>query len=178
MMSDDSLATRAVHDPAAFTELYQRHVQRVYAYHLARTGGVPEAQDLTSQTFMAALEAIGRYRGSGAFAAWLFGIARNKLADYYRSRKPALPLDEVIELPNPQPSLEESTNHRLQLSQIANALHTLTPDRAEALTLRIFGGLSAAETARLMGKTEPAVKMLVHRALQDLKAILMTEDFR
>jgi RNA polymerase sigma-70 factor, ECF subfamily len=177
-MSDDSLAARAAHDPAAFTALYQQQVQRVYAYHLARTGNAHDAQDLTSQTFMAALEAIGRYNGSGAFAAWLLAIARHKLVDYYRSRKPAASLDEVLELPHPDPSLEDSTNHRLQLSQIASALQALTPDRAEALTLRIFGGLSAAETAQAMGKTEPAVRMLVHRAMQDLKAILLTEDSR
>jgi RNA polymerase sigma-70 factor (ECF subfamily) len=168
-MNDDTLARRA----AAFTELYRRHLQRVYAYHYARTGNQADAQDLTSQTFMAALENIARYRGPNTFAAWLLTIARNKLTDHYRTHRPTADLDD--EHPDTH-SLEDSTISRLQLSQIANALSTLTPDRAEALTLRIFANLSAAEAARVMGKTEAAVKMLVHRALQDLKAILVKEE--
>lgn len=176
MMTDESLAVRAPTEPAAFTELYRRHLQRVYAYHFARTGNVHDAQDLTSQTFMAALENIERYRGSGAFAAWLLGIARNKVVDYYRSRRPLTPLEEVLEIPHPDPPIEEATNHRLQLSEIAQALQQLSPDRAEAITLRIFGGLSCAEAGRVMSRSEAAVKMLVHRALQDLKAILISEE--
>lgn len=172
-MTDDALAKKAERDPAAFTELYRRHLQRVYAYHSARTGNQADAQDLTSQTFMAALENIARYRGPNTFAAWLLTIARHKLADHYRSQRPTDALDD--DHPDPR-SFEDSTVTRLQLSQIADALHTLTPDRAEALTLRIFANLSAAEVANAMGKTEAAVKMLVHRALQDLKAILIKEE--
>jgi RNA polymerase sigma-70 factor, ECF subfamily len=176
MTPDDSLAQQAAHDPAAFTELYRRHLRRVYAYHLARTGDAHDAQDLTSKTFIAALENIERYRGSGPFAAWLLAIARNKVADHYRARRPSTPLDAISAIPHPDSSLEDSADLRLQLSEIAAALSALTPERAEALSLRIFGRLTAAEAAQVMGKTEAAVKMLVHRAMQDLKTILIQED--
>lgn len=173
-MSDAQLAQQARTDPEAFSELYRRHLQRVYAYHYARTGNQADAQDLTSQTFMAALEGLPRYRAEGSFAAWLLTIAHNKLVDHYRQRKPVDALDDAH--PAGEPPLEELTFNRLQLDQIAQALKTIRAERAEALSLRIFASLSVAETARVMGKTESAVKMLVHRALHDLKASLVLEE--
>jgi RNA polymerase sigma-70 factor, ECF subfamily len=173
-MTDDALARRAVKDSTAFTELYRRHLQRVYAYHYARTGNQADAQDLTSQTFVAALESLAHYRGDGSFAGWLLTIARNKLADHYRLSKPVDELDDAH--PASELPIEEIAFNRLQLDQIAQALKNISAERAEALSLRIFASLSTAETARVMGKTEAAVKMLVHRALSDLKTILVSEE--
>jgi RNA polymerase sigma-70 factor (ECF subfamily) len=173
-MSDSLLAQRARTDPEAFSELYRRHLQRVYAYHYARTGNQADAQDLTSQTFVAALEGLAHYRGEGSFAAWLLSIARNKLADHYRLSRPVDELDDAH--PAGEPPLEELAFDRLQLDQIAQALKKISAERAEALSLRIFASLSVAETARVMGKSEAAVKMLVHRALLDLKTSLVLEE--
>lgn len=166
---DDVLARAARHDSAAFAELYHRHVSRVYRYVLARLGDVHGAQDVTAQTFLAALEGIGRYRGHGPFAAWLLTIARHKTIDLLRHRCPTLPLEAAADLAQPGPPLDQEVATRLHLEQVTMALPTLTPDRAEALALRLFGGLSVAETARVMGKSETAVKMLMHRAVHDLQ---------
>jgi RNA polymerase sigma-70 factor (ECF subfamily) len=168
-IDDDALARAAPADPAAFAELYGRHLGRVYRYALARLGDVAGAQDVTAQTFLAALEGIAGYRGRGQFAAWLLTIARHKSTDHLRRRGATLPLESAAELAHPGPPLDEIVSSRLRLQQVLAALPTLTPDRAEALTLRIFGGLSVAEAARVMGKSETAVKMLVHRALGDLQ---------
>lgn len=173
-MSDILLARRARTDREAFSELYRRHLQRVYAYHYAHTGNQADAQDLTSLTFMAALEGLARYRGDGSFAAWLLSIARNKLADHYRLSKPVDELDDAH--PAHEAPTEEMAFNRLQLDQIAQALKKISAERAEALSLRIFASLSVAETARVMGKSEAAVKMLVHRALLDLKTSLVLEE--
>lgn len=75
---DVELARRAAADPEAFTELYHRHLPGIYRYHLARTGHVQEAEDLTAQTFLTGLESISSFRGQGRFASWLFGIARHR----------------------------------------------------------------------------------------------------
>ena len=72
------LARQASRDVEAFAELYRRHLTRVYRYHLAHVGNVKDAEDLTSQTFMAALEGIRSFRGTGSFAAWIMGIASRK----------------------------------------------------------------------------------------------------
>lgn len=174
---DESLARKARGDTDAFAQLYRRHVDRVYRYLLVRLGDQHLAQDATAQTFLAALEGIRAYRGDGAFVAWLLGIARNKAADILR-QQPTLPLEAATELASPQPSPERVAVARADLEQVTRALRAIAPDRAEALSLRIFGGLSVAETGAMLGKSEAAVKMLVLRAVQDLRERLafMMED--
>ena len=75
-LDDATLAQHARTDPQAFAELYHRHVRSIYRYHLAHTGNVRDAEDLTSQTFMAALEGIRSFRGTGPYITWLIGISR------------------------------------------------------------------------------------------------------
>lgn len=167
---DNILAMDAKHNPSAFAELYRRHLKNVYSYFFMRVGDVHHAQDLTTQTFLAAKESIASYQGRGSFAAWLMGIARRKAADHFRHNRETLPLTVVDQLSSPSPPIEEEIDRQLQLEQIAQCVKTiLTPDRAEAVALRIFGGLSTAEVAQVMGKSEAAVKMLIHRAIADLQ---------
>ncbi len=81
---DGSLAKAARTDRDAFDVLYRRYVDRVYRYCYVHAGNRPDAEDLAAQTFVAVLESLPRYGGRGPFAAWLFGIARRKCADYHR----------------------------------------------------------------------------------------------
>jgi RNA polymerase sigma-70 factor (ECF subfamily) len=157
----------------AFAELYLRHVASVYRYHIVHTGNVKDAEDLTSQTFMAALDGIGRYRREGSFAAWLLGIARRQNALFFRRRKPEISLEQVPDLPAPLPSLDSQVARRITLQQAREALGRISPERGEAITLCIFAGLSAADAARALGKTEAAVRMLLSRGLQDLRTRTM-----
>jgi RNA polymerase sigma-70 factor (ECF subfamily) len=169
---DETLAARGVGDPAAFAELYQRHFQRVYRYHMTRLGSDAEAQDLTSQTFLAALEGLASYRGTGSFGAWLFGIARNKIAQYFRLQRFETPLEAAEVVPDPTPSIEAITGQRLQFASLSRTLRNLTVERAEAIELCIFADLTAREAGLVMGKSEAAVKMLLMRGLNDLKGRL------
>jgi RNA polymerase sigma-70 factor (ECF subfamily) len=166
---DFTLARQARTDAEAFAELYRRHVTRVYRYHIAHTGNVKDAEDLTSQTFMAALEGIRSFRGSGSFAAWIMGIASRKRASFFRGHKPEVPLDDALHIPTPGLPTDKAAAQRLRLDHIRNALKKITPERAEALILCYFGGLNAAEAGRVLGKTESAVKMLLSRGLHDLR---------
>lgn len=166
---DIELARRAAHDPDAFTELYHRYLPGIYRYHLARTGHVQEAEDLTAQTFLKAFESISSFRGQGRFASWLFGIASHKLADHYRRSRIELPLEDAEHLHSPVPLPEEAALQHLELARVARVLRLISPERAEALVLCLFGGLSLAEAAQSVGKSEAAVKMLIHRGLCDLQ---------
>jgi len=166
---DIELARRAAGDPDAFTDLYRRYLPGIYRYHLARTGHVQEAEDLTAQTFLTALESIRSFRGQGSFSSWLFGIASHKLADHYRRSRIELPLEEAEHLHSPVPLPEEAALQHLELARVARVLRLISPERAEALVLCLFGGLSLAEAARVVGKSEAAVKMLVHRGVCDLQ---------
>jgi len=82
----------------AFAELYRRYVNNVYRYHMAHTGNVKDAEDLTSKTFMVALKEIHTYRGSGSFVAWLMGIASKKRAFFFRCLWPEVPLDATLHI--------------------------------------------------------------------------------
>ena len=175
---DLELARRAAGDlgkrseassPDAFTELYHRYLPGIYRYHLARTGHVQEAEDLTAQTFLTAFESIASFRGQGSFSSWLFGIASHKLADHYRRSRIELPLEEAEHLHSPVPMPEEAAQQRLDLARVAQVLRLISPERAEAVVLCLFGGLSLSEAAQSVGKSEAAVKMLVHRGLCDLQ---------
>ncbi|HEY3473436.1 MAG TPA: RNA polymerase sigma factor [Anaerolineales bacterium] len=167
--ADVELARQAVTDIEAFAELYRRHLTRVYRYHAAHVGSVKDAEDLTSQTFIAALEGIHSFRGTGSFAAWILGIASKKRLMFFRSGRPEVPLDEALQYPSPGLPTDKAAAHRLQLQSISRALKQISPDRAEALVLTYFGGLSQAEAGRLLNKSEAAVKMLISRGLQDLR---------
>ncbi|MBK9926653.1 MAG: RNA polymerase sigma factor [Anaerolineales bacterium] len=164
-----NLARLAVTDTNAFAELYRRNVTRVYRYHVAHTGNVKDAEDLTSQTFMAAMEGIRSYRGTGSFAAWIMGIASKRRLMYFRGRRPEVQLDAALHVPSPGLATDKAAFQRLKLESIASALKKIPSERAEAIILSYFGGLSNIETSRVLNKSEAAVKMLISRGLQDLR---------
>ena len=169
---DRALVQAARTDLRAFNGLYERHVTRVYRYLLVRVGNVADAEDLTSQTFLVAMENLDKYRGERPFLAWLFGIARHKVADKYRRQKPEVMLETAGDLVDTQEAPDTLVSQKLQIEAVAQKLQTLSPDRAEAISLRLFRGLDIPEIARLMRRQEPAVRMLLHRGLQDLQTRL------
>ena len=168
-MDDAHLAQQARTEPEAFAELYHRHLTSVFRYHLAHTGNTKDAEDLTSQTFMAALEGIDSYRGTGPYIAWLMGIASRKRLRYFRGNRLEVPLDAALQIPTPSLPTDKAAFQRLQLDQILGALKHLSQDRAEALILCFFSELSFTEAGLVLGKSEAAVKMLISRGLQVLR---------
>jgi RNA polymerase sigma-70 factor (ECF subfamily) len=168
-MDEIQLARDAVSNSEAFAELYRLHVTRVYRYHIAHTGNSKDAEDLTSQTFMAAMEGIKSFRGSGSFAAWIMGIASKKRLMHFRGSRLEVPLDAALHYPSPSLPTDKAATQRLELESLTHALKQISPDRAEAIILSYFGGLSNLETSRVLNKSEAAVKMLISRGLQDLR---------
>ena len=166
---DPILAVKAKKDPCVFVTLYQRHLKRVYVYHLARTGNEQDAQDLTSETFLAAMDGIASYRPEHSFAAWLFGIAHHKLADFYNNKGSESSLEEVDDPPSSGPPPEQLVERRGDLTRLCQVLELLPEERVDALSLRFFSDLSMGEIALVMGKSEAAVKMLIYRGLQELR---------
>lgn len=166
---DVHLARQAITDVNAFAELYRRNVTHVYRYHIAHVGNAKDAEDLTSQTFMAALEGIRSFRGTGSFAAWIMGIASRKRLMFFRGSQPEVPLDAALHYPSPILPTDKAAHQRLQLESVSRALRQISAERAEALILTYFGGLSHVEAGRVLNKSEAAVKMLISRGLQDLR---------
>ncbi len=171
-----ALVQRAMSDPQAFAALYESHFERVHRYHLARSGSAAEAQDLTTLTFVAALENLEHFRGTGSFGAWLFGIARRQAAMYFRSRKREVELDAALALADTAPLPEILAGQRLEISQVTAALEIINPDRREAILLCLFSQLSAEEAGLVMGKSPKAVKMLLWRGIHDLRELFASSQ--
>ena len=168
-IDDLRLAHDAITNTDAFAELYRRNVTRVYRYHMAHTGNIKDAEDLTSQTFISVMEGLKSFRGSGSLAAWILGIASKKRLMFFRGRRFEVPLEAALHIPSPGLPTDKEAYQRLRLESISRALKQITTDRAEAIILFYFGGLSNREIAELLNKTEASIKMLVSRGLQDLR---------
>lgn len=162
-----TLVRAAQTDSQAFGALYDRYVQRVYRYCYYRTNNAPDAQDLTAQIFLAALESLPRYRQEGHFAAWLFSIARRKVTDYYR-RVPAVPLDEAV-LPPIQSDLAVDAETSQRRERLLGLVRSLGEDEKELIHLRYVAELSFAEIALSLRKNEEAVKKTLYRLIARLK---------
>ena len=178
VQDEESLVRRAQeHDTEAFAELYEKHFAEVYRYVALRIGIRMEAEDVTQQVFVNAFQAISSYKWRGLpFAAWLFRIARNLIIDRSRklAREPVLPLDEVRAQSSDDPVL--SVEQKLSIEQLNVATKRLTTAQREVIALRFAGGLSTAEVAKAMGRSEGAVKALQHSALVALRKILLPEQ--
>jgi RNA polymerase sigma-70 factor, ECF subfamily len=173
---DAQLVRAARRDLAAFEVLYRRYVTSIYRYLYSRVGNAADAQDLTAQVFIEALQGLDGYRERGNFAAWLFTIARHEAADHHRRKHPHLPLDEARDAPGGVGSLTQSENplgclvRKEALQRLAALVRQLDDDKQELLRLRFAGGLTYREIGRVVGRSEAAVKMAVHRLLRRLEA--------
>jgi len=156
----------------AFSMLYERYLGRVYAYLRARTTTDEDAADLTQQVFLQVWSALPRYReGKTPFAAWLFRIARNAAVDGRRRVRPSVALDTLplALLASGDLSTEAHVLHRERLERLHTLLGDLDRDKRELLALRFAAGLTIAETASVVGKSEAAVKKSLFRLLHALK---------
>lgn len=169
METQDERSAKFVYSPAAFGELYRAYLDPVYRYLLARVGNPAEAEDLTSQVFLAALEGLSRYKHQGHFTAWLFSIARRKAADHYRREKPETVLDLENSPPSPEMDSLSKIIHQEDLQNLVVLVSTLTEDERELLRLRFAGRLNFEEIATLLNRKTSAVKMSFYRLLERLE---------
>jgi RNA polymerase sigma-70 factor (ECF subfamily) len=176
--SDSALIARAKEDPEAFSLLYERYVDNIYSYIYYRTGNHHDAEDLVSRTFYRALKHFTRYVDRGApFSAYLYRIAHNIVANFHRdrSRRQVVPLNELMlsALRREQPAVAfEEGDAQAALLEV---VRRLSQDRQELLILKFVDQLTNAEIAKIMGRTEGAIKSLYHRTLVALRQDMTTE---
>ena len=177
-----ALVDRAVasRDAAAFGELYDRFVERVYRYLYLRTGRQAEAEELTEQVFLQAWEAVEQYRWQGRpFVAWLYGLAHNVHVDHVRRQRPTVSLnDDSHPLEVPSEAATAELAQRLDADLLAHALRRLTPEQHEVIVLKFIEGLETDQIALMMGKGEGAIRALQMRALQRLRRVLEAQGER
>ena len=155
--------------PNTLSGLYRRYARPIYRYVYSRTGNRQDAEDVTEQVFMDALDGLSRYEERGQEAAWLFTIARRRAADFHRGHSEHLPFDEALDTPDDQMHPEGEVSRREQLTHLNRLLARLNDEQQELLRLRFAADLTYGEIGQVVDKSEAAVKMAVRRLLTQLR---------
>jgi RNA polymerase sigma-70 factor (ECF subfamily) len=163
-------------DQEAFAQLYDRHVVRIYRHIYYMVSDSSTAEDLTSQTFLKAWEAIDRYKERGApIVAWLLRISHNLTVSYLRSKRDHSELDETFldqkMTRNPEEALEQASDEK----SMREAVLKLRDEQRQVIMLRFVEEMDYREVADIIGKSVPAVRVIQHRALGNLRKIMMAQ---
>jgi len=180
---DDELRTLVLRaktgDAEAFGTLYDRYLDLVYRYVYFRVGSHPLAEDLTSETFLRALRRIADFTWQGRdFGAWLVTIARNLVADHFKSGRYRLEVStaEILDVPLDGPHIPENAVVTAMINdRVLRAVRELNPEQQECVVLRFLHGMTLAETALIMGKKSGAIKALQFRAVRSLARALRAD---
>jgi RNA polymerase sigma-70 factor (ECF subfamily) len=175
---DRRLVEAAQADPAQFEALYRKYLAQVYSFAYYELRDHHEAEDATERTFLAALANLGRFEerarpadgaGASTFRVWLFQIARNAIAQRRRSQRRHLeaPLEAAASVADPF-DVEAAAVRRDEVGTAARALARLPGDRRRALILRFVDEMTTQEIAGVLGRSEGAVRVLIHRALRSV----------
>ncbi len=154
-----------------FSELYRMNATPVFYYLYSRVRNVRDAEDLTSQTFVTALENLSKLRDTLKFRSWVFSIARNKAFDFFRKsqRHPAADFDENLDQAHSAGG-EFSQTDRDRLRDLEGLISRLRPLEQEYLRLRIVADLPFAEIASILSEPETRIKKKYYRLLERLQA--------
>jgi RNA polymerase sigma-70 factor (ECF subfamily) len=177
---EEVIAAARTGDPDAWGQIYRKFAGPVYGFFVHQVRDPEAAEDLTAGVFVEAIQAASRFQGSlGALRSWIFRIARNDLVDYWRHarRVQSETIDEVddadlaraIPVDDPADTAISSVNR----SRLLASVHRLSPEQRQVVLLRLSADLSSAEIAKVMGKSEGAIKALQYRALAVLRKALV-----
>jgi RNA polymerase sigma-70 factor (ECF subfamily) len=171
------LVEAAQRDPARFADLYESFFELVYSYVVRRVRSRPEAEDLTAEVFHRALRSLPRFKWTGApFAAWLFRIAANMIAD--RAKRAAREQgDGNVEVIATQAAQSQSDLEEVERqAHLFRLVEALAEDQRRVVLMRFVEEKSINEIAQVLERSEGAIKQLQFRALQNLRKNLTTED--
>jgi len=175
MSIERDVVSRAIKgDGEAFAQLYEEHFDRIYRYVYLKVGNQAEAEDLTQEVFVKALEAIGSYKWRNSpFASWLFRIAHNRVVDYFRKQgkvEKVVLEDDITLVSESNPAL--TAERQLEIEELINKVKKLPPAQREVISLRFGAELSTAEVAKVLGKNTGTVKALQYNAIVALRKML------
>lgn len=152
-----------------FDALYTQHVHAIYRYLSRRVFDRQATEDLTSITFLKALEAIRSFNPKQQkFKAWLYRIARNAMIDHFRKERPTMDIESAWDLPSDDVT-SLAAERSVNVARLHKAMQKLSPAEREIVMLRVWEDLSYKEIAELTGKTEANAKMIFSRSLKDLR---------
>ena len=178
LKAEEELVKRAQHNREAFGELYEIYYQRIFNFALKRTADIQLALDITSITFLKALNQIKKYRWRDVpFGAWLYRIAGNEINDHYRRQggKRIASIEEIAELADTGDYADEINHAEEELSRheefllLHKKIAELPEMYQEVIALKFFEKKKIKEMVTILGKKEGTIKSLLHRGLAKLK---------
>ena len=162
-------------DSEAFEALYLHYLEKIYRYIYFRVGDVGQAEDMTEEVFVRAWESLPKYRiGESRFTSWLYTIAHNLLVDHYRRRNPtSISTEDLSHFADPKELPERVVSRKQEFEVLAKSIMKLDDLEQQVLLLRFVEGLSHREIAGIIGTSQSASRVIQHRALKALRALLV-----
>jgi len=162
-------------DLAKLGLLFERYHVALFEFLSRVTGNRTAAEDLVQDIFVRILKYRATYRDGGSFETWLYRIARNARADYFRQRPSAEPLgSEALEQLEPAPGPARQLEAGREEARLRRALLLLREDKREVLVLARYRGMKHEQIADLLGVEIGTVKVRIHRAMRELRDIFLT----
>ena len=190
LSEEKKIVERAKNDPKVFGLLYDKYYQPIFGYILRRTASIELAKDITSETFLKALKKLWQFRWQNVpFSAWLYRIANNEIANYFRkNKKHPISLDELLEKRGFEPATscnpekeflkaQEELKKYQDFLKIQEKIANLPIKYQEVIALRFFEKKKIKEIAQILGKKEGTVKSLLWRGLEKLREIVKECNF-
>jgi RNA polymerase sigma-70 factor (ECF subfamily) len=161
-------------DSSAFGLLYDYYLPKIYRFVLIKVGQREAAEDITHLVFLKAWENIDHYSHRGyPFGSWLYTVARNTVMDHYRSSSPQVYIDDTfIEPESNGPRPGENIDIKFENERIITAMVKLSALEQDVIIMRFVEDLPTREVAKAVGKSEGAVKLIQHRAMNKLRELL------
>ncbi|MBD2871649.1 RNA polymerase sigma factor [Paenibacillus arenilitoris] len=154
-----------------FIDLYDQYFDDLYRYVYYKVGNKWDADDIVSEAFRKAYERHSTLRENSNAKAWLMTIARNAVIDFYRRRKPAVPVEQLNELAQPG-AFEEQFAPDDDLDCVRKTLDLLTQEDRELVNLRYFAGMKNREIGEMLAKSEETIKTRVFRLLKKMNILV------
>ena len=170
------LADAKAGQEAAFSRLYDMFFDKMFRFVYYRVGHKEIAEDLTEEVFIRAFNNLSTLDDASSFESWLYQIARNRIIDYYRTKKQLLPLDDLENTLEYETNVIDVVNLELQQKTFVKLLKELSPEQQTVIKLKFFDDLSNSEIAALMDKNEGAIRVIQHRAIAKLKELIALLD--
>lgn len=156
----------------ALTALYNHYFERIYRFIFYRVSHKETAEDLTEDVFVKLFSKLKGLEQSAAFEGWLFQIARNRVIDYYRSKKQTVALEDVENTLEYETNIVDIVNLQTEQLIFIKVLKELSPEQQQVIKLKFLEDIDNAIIAEMLGKTEGAIRVIQHRAIAKLKELI------
>lgn len=156
---------------AAFSELYDLYFQKIYKFTFYRVGHKETAEDITEEVFLKTYKSLSGLKNDSLFESWLYQIARNKVIDYYRSKKIVVAIDELENTLEYETNIIDIVNLGFDQKALIELIRELTPEQQVIIKLKFYEDLDNSTIAEILEKEEGTIRVIQHRAITKLKEL-------